>query len=434
MKRVLFVSYYFPPSGGPGVQRVLKFVKYLPEAGWTPQVLTVRPGDAAYPDWDASLEADVPEDVTIHRTRAWDPYTWYARLQGKSRQEAIGVGFTGEGKAGRTQRLARWIRANVFIPDARRGWIPFALRRARRLWREDAFDVMVTSGPPHSTHLVGLALAREGVPWLADFRDPWTDISYNRLLPFTPRARRKDRAYEQRVLDTADHVVTVSPALGDRLAEKTSTPVTVIPNGFDPDDFRAVRPVRADRFVLAHTGTLAPDQNPGGLWQALGSLVKAHPAFPLEIHLVGNVDPVVAAGWEAAGLGDRVRRTPYVSHPEAIAFMQEAALLLLCINRVPGAEAIVTGKIYEYLASGRPVLGIGPAGGDAARILAETGAGRMVDHDDVAGMAALLESARAAWAAGTPHTGADPGAAGAYDRRRQAARLGALLDALNPAR
>ncbi|WP_457653656.1 glycosyltransferase family 4 protein [Rhodocaloribacter sp.] len=427
-RRVLVATYYFPPSGGPGVQRPLKFVKYLPAFGWRPVVLTVRPGDASYPDRDPALEAEVPPGTAVIRTRAWDPYALYARLLGKEKEAAVGVAFTGEGEAGGRHRLARWVRANVFLPDARVGWTPFARRAARRLLRETPVDVVVTTGPPHSTHLVGRALKRRaGTPWVADFRDPWTDISYYSELPFTAWARRIDARLERSVLDEADHVVTVSPSLKRLLARKTQTPITVIPNGFDPDDFRETVPVETEAFVLAHTGTLSASQNPEALWRLLRTLLDAGGLPALRIRLVGNVDPVVRRSLEAHGLADRTEVIPYVPHDEAVRHMRRAAMLLLSIPRVPDAEGIVTGKVFEYVASGRPVLGVGPLPGDAAALLEETGAGRLFAYDDAEGMAAFVREHYAAWASGRPMGGAMPEAAAPYSRVALTGKLAALL-------
>ncbi|QXD17297.1 glycosyltransferase family 4 protein [Rhodocaloribacter litoris] len=411
---------------------MLKFVKYLPGCGWAPVVLTVRPEDASYPALDPSLEREVPPAVPVVRTRAWDPYALYARLLGKDKSEAVGVGFTGEGVAGTRHRLGRWLRANLFLPDARVGWVPFALRAARRLHREAPFEVVVTTGPPHSTHFVGFRMRRAfGVPWVADFRDPWTDISWYGELPFTPWARRLDARLERVVLDAADHVVTVSPALAALLARKTATPITVIPNGFDPPDFDDVPvPPRSGGFELTHVGTLSPSQNPEALWRALRRGLDAGELPALRLRFVGKVDPVVLERLAAFGLAGRVEQTPYVPHAEAVGYMKAADLLLLSINRTPGAEGIVTGKLYEYVASGRPVLGIGPVTGDAAAILRETGAGQLFDYEDVTGIAACVARHYAAWAAGQRAAGADPVAAGAYTREALTRRLAGVLEAV----
>ena len=413
------------------MQRALKFAKYLPGFGWEPTILTVRPEDAAYPDLDATLGRDVPPDLRVERTRAWDPYALYARLQGKAKSETVGVGFVGEGEANRTQRLARWLRANIFLPDARVGWVPFALRRGGTLLETGDYDAILTTGPPHSVHLTGLLLARRyNLPWLADFRDPWTDISYYQDLPMSPPAKRLDARLERTVLDTADQVIVVSPSLKTMLEAKTSTAMDVLPNGFDERDFESSDVRRDVGFVLAFTGNMPAQQNPTALWTALRRLRQDEAIPKLRLRLIGNVDPVVLASIQQAGWADRLEIIPYVPHDEAIRHMRRASLLLLCINRVAGAEGIVTGKLYEYLASGRPVLGVGPAGGDAAGILEETGAGQLFDHDDVDGVGAFLQQHYAAWERDEPIAGATETAAARYSRKRQTGRLAELLDGL----
>jgi len=431
VKRVLLVTYYFPPSGGPGVQRGLKFARYLPAFGWQPTILTVRPENAAYSDLDPTLEAEVPAMLPVERTKAWDPYAFYARLTGRKKDEAVGVAFVGEEGTRARERLARWVRANVFLPDARVGWVPFARRRAEKLVKTGAFDAVLTTGPPHSTHLIGRALARRhSLPWIADFRDPWTDISYYHELPFTPAARRRDAALERSVLEEADRVVAVSPSLKALLARKTETAVEVISNGFDEADFVAVHPHESEGFVLAHTGTLSASQNPDALWRALRRLRDAGTIPALRIRLVGHVDGQVLRDLARHELEDLLEKIPYVPHDEAIRYMCGASLLLLSINRVPDASLIVTGKLFEYLASGRPVVGVGPDCGDAAAILQETGAGHLFEYDDAAGIMAYVKQHYEAWAAGTPLAGAAPGAADAYNRKHQAGVLAGVLEAV----
>ena len=431
MKRVLFVTYYFPPSGGSGVQRALKFAKYLPLFGWEPTILTVRPENAAYPDLDETLRRDVPPGLRVERTRAWDPYALYAQLQGKAKSETVGVGFVGEGEANRTQRLARWLRANVFLPDARVGWVPFALRRGGTLLESGSYDAILTTGPPHSVHLVGQLLARRySLPWLADFRDPWTDISYYHELPMSLPAKRLDAYLERAVLDDADRVIVVSPSLKTMLKAKSSSPIDVLPNGFDETDFEETDVQGEADFVLTFTGNMPAQQDPVALWTALRRLREDQAVPRLRLRFVGNVDPVVLTSIQRAGWADRLETIPYVPHDEAIRYMKRASLQLLCINRVAGAEGIVTGKLYEYLASGRPVLGVGPAGGDAAAILSETSAGQLFGHDDAEGVTAFLQRHYAAWERGEPERGATETAAARYSRKRQAGRLAELLDGL----
>ena len=428
MKRLLFLTYYFPPSGGPGVQRALKFARYLPAHGWRPTVLTVDPNRAAYPDRDPSLEREVPPELEVVRTPAWDPYEAYARLQGKSKAETVGVGFVGEAEATWKQRLARWVRANVFLPDARVGWVPFAIREGQRLLARGGFDAILSTGPPHSLHLAAWALARtSGLPWVADFRDPWTGIDYYDLLPMTPPARALDRALERLVLRRADAVSVVSPSMRRGLEARHPRAYAVIQNGFDPADFEAEAPPPAggEAFDLTYVGNLNEARTPVALWRALAEVGAAVPK--LRVRLVGHVDPVAVQAAEAAGVGERVETGAYVPHDAAVRLMRQSPLVLLVINRVPGAEGIMTGKLYEYVASGRPVLGIGPADGDAAQVLRATGAGEMFDWDDTPGVAAFLRRHYAAWASGAPLPGATPDAAEPYSRRGQAGQLARLL-------
>ncbi len=436
MKRVLMISYYFPPSGGPGVQRVLKFVKYLPAFGWQPTVLTVAPEHAAYPDLDPTLAEEIPATVRLVRTRSWDPYAVYARFQGKAKDETVGVGFVKEGDAvsGR-QRLARWVRANVFLPDARVGWVPFARRAARSLFKEGAYDVIFTSGTPHSTHLVGRSLRqRFHTPWVVDMRDPWTDISYYQDLPHTALARRVDAALERSVLSTADAVISVSDGVGRLLQAKAALRrYETVPNGYDPADVPAGEVTRrGDRFIIAHVGTLSGQQQAPGLVQALARCAEADPAWRarLEIRFVGHVDGAILAAYRDAGLGDALTVVPYVPHAEAIGHMRQADLLMVAVQRVVHNEGVTPAKMFEYLSIGTPVLGLAPPDGDLARILRETSGGCTFAHEDADGITAFIAEHAARAARGDPPPCPDTTALHAYDRRILTGKLAALFDRL----
>ena len=430
MRRVLIVTYYFPPSGGAGVQRVLKWVKYLRDFGVEPVVLTVEAG--AYPELDETLARDVPPGVAVHRTRALDPFGAYARLTGRSRQAAV-ASATGRisDEDAWTERLARGLRANVFLPDARIGWVPFAVREARRVHRAVPFDAVLTSGPPHSAHLVGRALRRRtGLPWIADFRDPWTDIHYNRKLPRTAPAHRLDAALERSVLREASAVTTVSPSLRALLASKVDRPPEfchVIYNGFDAEDFAADLPEPdSAAFVLGYVGTLY--EQPEALWQALARLRERGEVARLRVRLVGRVPPGTPAVLAAHGLDGIAEVVPYVTHDDAVREMARATLLLLTIEAWPHEEIILPGKTFEYLATGRPVLGLGSGRGDAARLLRETGAGTMIERDDVDGLAAYLLERYEAWERGAMPGGAAPEAAAPFARRAQTGALARLIE------
>lgn len=437
MKRVLVISYYFPPSGGPGVQRALKFAKYLPDFGWQPTVLTVRADHASYPDLDPTLEAEIPASVQVVRTRSWDPYAFYARLQGKSKTDAVGVGFVKDNTESGMQRLAKWVRANLFLPDARVGWVPFALHAAKQMMAQEPFDVVLTSGPPHSTHLVGRALKRRfGCRWVVDMRDPWTDISYYKDLPHTKPALRIDAALERSVLGLADAVISVSDGVGDLLKAKAPLQhYETIPNGYDPADIPAAGAVenrQAGRFVIAHVGTLTAQQHAPGFVQALAHRAVADPSWraKLELRFVGHVDATILAALQEAGLGGAVRRVPYVPHAEAIRHMREADLLLVAVQDVQHNEGVTPAKMFEYLSIGTPLLGLAPPEGDLATIVRETGGGAVFAHEDTAGIDHFLATQIARIERGDPPARLDAEVLHAYDRRVLTERLARLLDDL----
>lgn len=431
-RRVLVLTYYFPPSGGPGVQRVLKFTKYFPFLDWTPAVITVRNG--AYPERDASLHQDVPAAATVHRTGSWDPYQLYARFTGQKGNEAVVQGSVKGRKADWKEQLARWVRANVFLPDARVGWVPFAVWRGWRMLASESFDAILTTGPPHSTHLAGAALQYlTNTPWVADFRDPWTDINYYHELPHTQTARQFDAALERLVLRRADAVTTVSPTWRDLLIRKSgrvdSQNFVVVQNGFDTEDVTASPAAPSeDAFEVTHVGSLYASRNPEPLWRALRRLLDEGLIPELRIRLVGSVDANVFRSLRDYDLSGVTEHSPYVPHAQALDAMRRAGLLLLCIEDFPESGGMITGKIYEYLATGRPVMGIGPAGGDAATLLQKTGGGRLFGREEVDALAGFIREHYDAWAEGTPRGGAATEAVRPYRREAQTERMVKVLE------
>lgn len=429
-KRLLVIAYYFPPSGGAGVQRVLKFVKYLPDFGWEPTVLTVREG--AFPQHDSTLADDLPDSLAVHRTEALDPFALYGRLTGKALEKAIAAGSLGKDRNWK-EKLARWVRANVFIPDARVGWVPYAIREGKRLLASQQYDAVLTSGPPQSVHLIGRALHREtGVPWLADFRDPWTESNYYHEFPRTPLAAWLDRRMEQSVLREATAVTTVSPAWVEglkRVSGQDGSKFHLVQNGYDAEDFAEPSPpVAQTSFYLAHVGNLYASRNPETLWSALGELKQS--GKEVKVRLIGGHDPVVAETAASFGVAEALEAYPYLPHGAAVVEMRKAPLLLLVVEPFKASGGMLTGKLYEYLASGRPVLGLGPVEGDAARLLLETGAGTFFAHGDVEGVATFLERHHAAWVSGRPAMGADTASIHELSRRSQTRYLAHILSGI----
>lgn len=416
-----------PPAGGPAVQRILQFVEHLSEANWAVEVLTVKEG--AYPNRDPSLLEAIPEAVPVHRTLSFDPLALYARLKGNG-NGSLPAGSLGSGANSLLERVARWIRANVFIPDARIGWWPFAVVRGRRLLGSGRFDALVTSGAPHSVHLIGRTLHRSGLPWIADLHDPWTDISYYDEFPHTSWARKLDAHFERSVLAEASAVTTVSPSWAELFATKAENQYAVVENGFDARAFAHVDEPLADDFVLAHVGKLYASRNPTAVWAALASLREEGRIPRLRVHLTGTVDPVVRRAIRRYELEAIVTIDDFVPHEEAIQRMARSALLLLVIERFAQADGMITSKLYEYLASGRPVLGVGPAGGDADALLRKRDAGEVVDWSDARRAEAFIAEHYEAWTSGQPRSGAAWDEIQIHNRVHQARRLAEELNAV----
>lgn len=415
------------------MQRLLQFVEHLSDYGWQPAVLTVRQG--AYPNRDPSLEEAVPPSVEVRRTASLDPLALYAHLtpSGDGNDEnRLPAGSLGTGRSSWIEQIARWVRANLFIPDARVGWWPFAVAAGKRWLGEASFDMILSSGAPHSVHLIGRSLHRAtGIPWVADLHDPWTDISYYNEFPHTAWARRLDARMERSVLAEASAVTTVSPSWADLFRQKADNRYVVVENGFAAAEFAAIKAAPPDdAFVLAHIGKLYASRNPTALWAALAEL-HAEDAIPgLRVRLVGTVDTVVERSIERYGLESIVTVEPFVPHEEAVRTMARSTLLLLMIEPFAQARGMITSKLYEYVAAGRPVLGIGPVGGDADTLLRTTEAGHIASWNDAAAVRDTIQAHYDAWAAGTPRTGADFAAIQQHNRQHQARRMARLFDEL----
>lgn len=426
MKRVLLISYYFPPSGGPGVQRILKFARYLPKYGWLPTILTVDPKYAAFPSIDDSLLEEIPSDVEVIRTRAWDPFSVYGRIQGKRRDDVIKVGYV-EGKEG-LNKVAQWLRGNIFLPDARVGWVPFGSRVARKLVQKQKFDAVMSTGPPHSSHLIGMAAHKaSGLPWVVDMRDPWVEIYYRDQMYEGAIAKRIQAHLERKVLSTANAVISVSRHLGVGFKRRVQMrDYETIPNGYDPADIPlGTPPVRErDTFVIGHIGTYSLLTHSEGFVAALQQL---QPNIPVEVHLVGKVDSEALEAYRAQGIP--VKGVPYLSHSNAIAYMQSVDVLMLALPRTHGdsAAGIISGKAFEYVSARRPILALGPTEGDLAGLLSQTQSGNIFDHDDREGILGFLNDHLEF--RGKPWKINDAALA-EYERPRLASRLARLLNRL----
>ena len=418
MKRLLIITYYWPPTGGSGVQRWVKFSKYLPEQGWQPVIYT--PENPEQLARDESLLSDVPACAEVIKTRILEPYAVYRRLTGGKQGEEVNPVNAQEKNW--KQRLSLWIRGNCFIPDPRIGWVRPSVRFLKKYLREHPVDAVVTTGPPHSVHLIGRGLKRAlGVHWIADFRDPWTEMFYYKHLGLTAASDRRQHRLEQSVLDEADTVISVTPLVQKDFQAKTKTPVVLITNGFDEDDFVGsgscprsaiglrsadARPCPGERlhggtaapdlpaFRIVHTGLFAADGNPLNLWDALARRCGEDPSFRarLEIRLAGKVDRAITDAIRARGLGGNLVELGYLPHDETVREQRAADILLLPLRQEPEYAKVLPGKIFEYLAARRPVLGIGQEDGAAAVVLRDAGAGEMFDWDKTDELLAFLDA------------------------------------------
>ncbi len=391
MKKVLIITYYWPPSGGAGVQRWLKFVKYLKEFNWEPVVYTAENGEM--PEIDLSLEKDIPTGTTVIKQPIWEPYHAYKTLIGQKKTEKINAAFLNESKKKKSylNSLAIWIRGNLFIPDARKFWIKPSIAYLTKYIKSNNIDAIISSGPPHSMHLIAEGL-KEKFPelkWIADFRDPWTNIDFYKELKLSAMADRKHKKLEKEVLSKADRVISVGKTMSDELCAINNIPsqntkFSVICNGYDEEDLQQGKVIKDQKFSIAHIGTLVKSRNPELLWHVLNELTQTNENFKnaLEIKLVGKLDITVIESLEKHGLMPYVRKIDYLPHNEVILEQQRSKVNLLLVNNTPNAKGILTGKFYEYLSAGATILAIGPTNGDLAEILKETNAGYISDFND----------------------------------------------------
>ncbi len=426
MKRVLVIAYYWPPSGGSGVQRWVKFVKYLPAEGWEPVVFA--PLNADYPSLDPSFEAEVPASVEVLRGRIWEPYAAYRKLLG-GKNASTQVTEISSGKKTWKQKLSLWIRANLFVPDPRVGWVKPSVKTLKKYLADHPVDAIVTTGPPHSVHLIGQSLHKAlGTPWIPDFRDPWSRMYYLKYLPMTSRTWRRLRAQEQAVLDECSTVLACTPLVQEDFRAQTKTPVACITNGFDEEDFLGPAPEGDGLFNITHTGLFAADGNPLALWKGLEKLAKTEPGFrqELRIRLVGKVDREVLDAIAAAGLSENVVLLGPLNHADAVREQRSATILLLPLRNDAQYAPILPGKLFEYLAARRPVLGIGQEEGAMANVLFSARAGITADWDNPAPMRAFLANAwRQHCEGGVPATTGD---ISPYTRRATTKALADLLE------
>lgn len=396
-KKILIITYYWPPAGGPGVQRWLKFAKYLPDFGWKPIIYT--PENPSYPLLDESLLKDVPENIEIVKTKIWEPYQLAEKLNKSNKKFKAGQFDVGKNQSWKS-KLSIWVRGNFFIPDARVFWVKPSVQFLEQYLKEHKIDVMVTSGPPHSLHLIGLNLKKKlpNLKWVADFRDPWTEISYYKHLKLTKSSDKKHRQLESDVFKNADITLATSYTDAENF-RKNGANAVCITNGFDESDSGKIAKsqnykivdqendsqILKQNFTLSYIGVLEQLRNPENLWKALDELVKNHPDFAenFTLKFAGRVDDKILNSIENSSLKDHIQNLGYLSHDKAIEEMQSSDMLLITNFPNESSKGIIPGKIFEYLVTGKQIISFGPKEADVSKILEETNAGKHVSYDDL---------------------------------------------------
>ncbi|MBI5464677.1 MAG: glycosyltransferase family 4 protein [Ignavibacteriales bacterium] len=434
MKKVLIITYYFPPSGGPGVQRVLKFAKYLPTFGWQPVVLTVENGD--FPARDESLMAEIPSEAKVYRTKIFEPYSWYRKLTGKQANAPVDVeNIPQKGKKGSlAESLAEFVRGTFFIPDARIGWLPTAVRAAADIIRKEKIDVLYSSSPPYTTAIIGRTLQRRfRLPWIAGFRDPWTGFLTSPDRWFLPKL--VDRWLERSVFESANLVECAWEGIAKDFQSKyphvNPMKCAYLPNGFDSDDYPSVSATPNDKFTVVYTGSMYGKRNPHTFLRAVEEAVREGlvELGSIRLKFIGRFGTEVRAMFEASGVRSSIETVEYIPHAESVKELLRADALLLVVDETKESTEIVPGKVFEYLGAQRPIIALAEEGA-AARILRETNTGFVAGNHDIGAIkSAFVECYRNFL---YHHSSVKPNgeAIKKYERRLITKRLAELLDFL----
>jgi galactitol-specific phosphotransferase system IIB component len=380
-KKILIITYYWPPAGGPGVQRWLKFVKYLPDFDIQPIVYV--PENPTYPIVDENLVKEVSEKTIVLKQKIFEPYQ-LASFFSKNKTKKISSGIIPNQKnLSFLDKLFLWIRGNLFIPDARVFWVKPSVSYLENYILENNIDTIITSGPPHSLHLIGLELKHKlNVKWVADFRDPWTTIGYHKALRLSRYAAKKHKDLESKVLNSADSIIVTSKTTKTEFQAITNKPIAVITNGYDTEN--VVKQTLDSKFSLAHIGSFLSERNPSILWECLVEMIEEIPDFKrhLEIKLIGAVSQEVLETISQFQLNSFLNNLGYVSHNQAIEHQRKSQVLLLIEIDSEDTKSIIPGKLFEYMVSNRPIVAIGPKESDFAEIITSTNTGVFFDYSE----------------------------------------------------
>ena len=388
-KKLLIITYYWPPAGGPGVQRWLKFVKYLPDFNIQPIVYI--PENPTYPIVDTGLESEVSLQAIILKNKILEPYQLASFFSKKNTKKISSGIIPNQKKQSFLEKTFLWIRGNIFIPDARFLWVKPSVKYLKKYIDENNIDTIITSGPPHSLHLIGLQLKKDrNIKWLADFRDPWTTIGYHKALKLSSYAEKKHKQLEYQVLNTADTIIVTSKSTKSEFQAITSKPIEVITNGYDVE--KVAKYSLDKKFSLAHIGSFLSERNPRILWETLQELINENETFKddFQLKLIGAISQEVLDAISEFKLQNYVLNLGYVSHQEAVEHQRKSQVLLLIEINSEETKSIIPGKLFEYLVSERPIIAIGPEDSDFAEIITSTNTGVFFMYDEKKRLKALL--------------------------------------------
>jgi len=378
MQRVLIITYYWPPAGGPGVQRWLKFVKYLRDFNIEPIVYT--PENPNYPIIDNTFLEEVPEGIKVYKKPILEPYG-FARIFSKNKTKKISSGIIDPHNQSVMEKLLLWIRGNLFIPDARKFWIKPSVAFLATIIEQEGIGTVITTGPPHSIHLIGLELKkRSKVRWISDFRDPWTSIGYHNKLKLTVSSQKKHKRLEQLVLNEADKIIVTSETTKQEFSNLTKKPIEVITNGYDTvNEGPGILDID---FTVSHIGSLLSGRNPKNLWKAISELIHEIPDFKkyFKLQLAGVISSDVLESIYFFGLQPYTQLLGYVSHEEALQYQKKSQVLLLIEIDSEETQGIIPGKVFEYMAAKRPILGVGPTNWEVGSLISESNTGKTYDY------------------------------------------------------
>lgn len=435
MKNLLVITYYFPPSGGPGVQRVLKHVKYLRQFGWNPIVFTVR--DADYPAFDYSLMDEIPQDVKVIRSKIFEPYNFYRKLTGKKPGEPVDVNIIKKEGAKLTikEHIIEFIRGTFFIPDARIGWYFTSKTELNQIIKENKIDAIYSSSPPYTCSIIAKYAAKKlKVPWIAGFRDPWTDFIQAPPRWFLPKMI--DKKMEQQVFQTANFVEVAWLGIQKDALQKypdlPSNKFIHIPNGFDSEDYPKITQIENKVFTLTYTGSMYGKRNPKALLEAIEILIKESKISQddFELQFIGRFGEEVHQMMDHASFKKSIKKINYIPHNESIKKLLESDALLLIVDESKESEEIVPGKVYEYLGTYKPLLVIAPEQGAVAELIRETGAGLVAHQSNLQKIADNFYQLFSLWKAKNKIKTLNTEAIKKYERKESARKLAELLNGI----